>query len=67
MELVPVIGNADPVRICTSIVERQNLTIRIQMRRLTRLTSGFSNFCLIHCSIRVTPVMKRGSRLGSER
>jgi transposase-like protein/IS1 family transposase len=37
-----ICGNPDPERICTSHVERQNLSIRTFMRRFVRLTIGFS-------------------------
>jgi transposase-like protein/IS1 family transposase len=38
----PEWGNPDPEKICTSHVERQNLNIRMAMRRFTRLTNAFS-------------------------
>jgi IS1 family transposase len=72
----PVLGNPDPAKISTSHVERQNLTMRMQIRRLTRLTNGFSkkwknlwaalclhayyNFCRVHRTLRVTPAMEAG-------
>jgi IS1 family transposase len=41
-EKKPKIGNPDPKHISTSLIERQNLTMRMHMRRFTRLTNAFS-------------------------
>jgi IS1 family transposase len=38
----PVTGNPNPKHISTSFAERQNLSMRMHMRRFRRLTNGFS-------------------------
>jgi IS1 family transposase len=61
VEAVPLIisGNPNPNRICTSHVERQNLIMRMQIRRLPRLTNASAKSTkatrlLLRCTSRIT-------------
>ncbi len=66
-------GKPDMASVSTSDVERQNLTMRMGMRRFTRLANGFSkklenhlryfvhyNFFRVHKSLRMSPAMAAG-------
>jgi IS1 family transposase len=51
IEKVPQFANPDESKISTSYSERYNLTVRMQVRRFTRLTNGFSKSLAHHTAM----------------
>jgi hypothetical protein len=68
VEKTKIEGSLDLAHVSTSYVERSNLTMRMHMRRFTRLTDGLSvalqmmyyNFVRIHAKLRISPAMAAG-------
>lgn len=54
---IGIIGRPDPKHFSTSYVERQNLTVRTDMRRFTRLTNAFSKKVENHVAMVAIHVM----------